>query len=120
VGFPHVRVGHRQASKLKRVTRLGGPFLIYSPRKSSYMGSPMRELGEHRLPQANQSIALVGANARTRTCGPGLIKNCGAWPWMAAVYHLSGIENRMRRACERPSDITRAAGQAQLGARLLN
>ena len=28
VGLPHVRVGHRQASKLKRVTRLGGPFLF--------------------------------------------------------------------------------------------
>ena len=84
------------------------------------MGSPVRALGEHRLPQANQSIALVGANDRTWMCGLGLIKNCGAWPWMAALNHLSGIEKRVRRACERPSDTTRAAGQAQLGARLLN
>ena len=28
VGLPHVRVGHRQASKLKRVTQSGGPFLF--------------------------------------------------------------------------------------------
>ena len=28
VGFPHVRVGHRQASKLKRVARKCGPFLF--------------------------------------------------------------------------------------------
>ena len=70
------------------------------------MGFPMRELGEHRLPQANQSIALVGANARTRMCGPGLVKHCGAWPWMAALNPLSGSDMRMRRACERPS-VTR-------------
>ena len=71
------------------------------------------------LTQANPSIALVGANDRTWMCGLGLVKNCGAWPWMAALNHLSGIEKRMRRACERPHTSGKKLPSAFLFVRVL-